>query len=133
MEEEPDQMKFRIMLNGEKIGESDLENGDPPMGVVFGKAILTVPGSPTSFILEYCKKQGIEITANDPSIPYFSTRDIPLLKILNDKNMEITGVGGTYFDGNDSELQVSILGIESDVYDKEFPGYYKRYEAGFGK
>jgi hypothetical protein len=49
----PDRMRFEIKLGGEVIGFSELEGGDPPMGVASGRF---VPTPAYTSIQTYCIK-----------------------------------------------------------------------------
>lgn len=121
---EKSDMIYNIFLDNKKIGTSLLENGDAPMGVVFGKIIPVDKTLCYDFLAKYCGDNGIDSTKY-PEDKLITTRTIPGLKILNEKGIEIKGKGSN-IEGMDSDgFDISIFGIPYPFYEEEFPHHVK--------
>ena len=80
---------YSIFIENTLIGKTELEFGDPPMGVVFGKIDFININSGYDFFKEYCEKNEIEFEF-DSEGKFITTRYIPKLKIIDEENTEIT-------------------------------------------
>jgi len=124
-------MKYAVYLDGKIIGKTNLELGDPPMGVAFGNIRFSNIPSPYEFFRDYCQKNNVSISTEDADLKMIMTGHIPGLKVLNNTDIEIKGVGGAYIEGMEQEFTVNILGIEYPFYGEEFPEHCKAYENQF--
>ncbi|PWB27520.1 hypothetical protein [Flavobacterium sp. HTF] len=119
-------MSYTVFLDNKKIGISDLEKSDAPMGVVFGKINFTDINLNYIFFSNYCKINSIK-TEEDSKAKFISTQTIPTLKVYNSKEVEIKGIG-CYITGMDSEqFEINIIGIPYPFYEEEFPQHVNQY------
>lgn len=119
-------MTYNIFLENKKIGNSNLEKSDVPMGVAFGKINFIEKTMNYIFFSNYCKINSIK-TEEDPEHQFISTQTIPNLKVYNEKGIEIKGVG-CYIVGMDSEeFEINIIGISFPFYEEEFPHHVNGY------
>ena len=115
---------YYIELNGVKIGTTDFEFADTPMGVVFGKVKFENINSPYELIKEHCRKYGIEINDDYPEDKFINTMVIPELKVFDNQQNELKG-WGAYFIGMDSDgFEIQFGGITSDLMQSEFKHHY---------
>lgn len=124
---------YKILLGNKLIGTSKLEFGDPPMGVVFGEINFTESNMGYDFIKQYCIDNSVEIQADYSIDKLISTGRIEALKIYNSENIEMAGLGNN-IEGMDSDgYIVTILGLDSEIYKREFPEHISEYERKFNK
>ena len=110
-----------------------LELGDPQMGVVFGQINFTENNIGYDFIKKYCIDNLIEIQTDYPTDKLITRGKIEKLKIRNTENIELVGLGNI-IDGMDSDIYtITILGLESEVYEKNFPQHIAEYELKFNR
>ncbi len=122
---------YKILLDDKLLGTTKLEFGDPPMGVVFGQINFIEKNIGYDFIKEYCIDNLIKIQTDYPTDKLIITGQIEKLKIYNTENIELVGVGNN-IDGMDIDsYTITILGIDSEVYEKEFPEHIAEYEQKF--
>lgn len=122
---------YKILLDNKLLGTTKLEFGDPPMGVVFGQIDFVQSNMGYDFIKQYCIDNSIEIQTDYPNDKLISTGQIEKLKIYNLDNIEIVGFGNN-IEGMDSDsYTVTILGIDSEIYEQEFPEHIADYEQKF--
>ncbi|MET4546481.1 hypothetical protein ABIE26_003808 [Pedobacter africanus] len=57
---------YDIFLNNNKIGTTELEKGDAPMGSVFGKITFINISSGYDFFKTHCVTNGIELVTDYP-------------------------------------------------------------------
>ena len=123
-------MNYSIFLDERKIGITELEKADAPMGVVFGEISFVDNSFDYSYFSNYCKRNSIKVDEY-PEDKFISTQTIPRLKVYNDSGIEIKGIGA-YVAGMDSEgFEVNILGIPYPFYEEEFPKHVKEYNEKF--
>jgi hypothetical protein len=129
----PKKMKMKIYtitLEQNAIGTTELEKADAPMGVVFGKINFIKIKSGFDFFKEYCEKNKIEFEFY-PEDKLILTRNIPNIKIVNEQNIEITGMS-SYITGMDNDIfEINIDGIPYPFYEQEFPNHVKEYNEMF--
>ncbi len=114
-------MKYKVYANDEVIGESELEMGDAPMGVAFG---AMVPMG------QYQKYQDI-----------FEARDFEKIESLdlrviaeNGKPLEpCAGIGieDISKEAGETCIELSVLGLDSSIYEEYFVHHVAAYEAQF--
>lgn len=60
-----------------------------------------------------------------------STGQITNLKVYNPENLELIGIGNN-IEGMDSDkYTITIIGLDSEIYEKEFPKHIAEYEQKF--
>lgn len=75
---------YKILLDGQEIGSSLLENADAPMGVVFGEINFVNQNFGYDYFKNYCAANGIELACDYPEDKLISTSTIETLKVIND-------------------------------------------------
>ena len=122
---------YKILLNDKLFGTTKLEFGDPPMGIVSGQINFVKKNIGYIFIKQYCTENLIEIQTDYPKDKFISTGQIVNLKVYNTENLELVGIGNS-IEGMDSDnFTITILGLDGDIYEKEFPEHIAEYEQKF--
>jgi hypothetical protein len=122
---------YNIILDDNKIGTTQLEKADVPMGIVFGQINFVNINSGYDFFKNYCQAKNIEIITNYPIDKLIATADIPNLKVFDNSGVEIKGVG-TNVSGMDSDtFEITVLGISYPFYQEEFPHHVNAYNEMF--
>lgn len=114
-------MRFEVRLGNEVVGFSDLEGGDPPMGVAGGKFL---PTSAYSSIQRHC------IDHRDHWVP------IPGLSVWIASGELIECQGGVVildYSSEIGEIQVEVSGIPYPLYGELFPQHVQAYKDQFKK
>jgi hypothetical protein len=112
--------RFEIYSNELLVGWSELELGDAPMGVAFGK-FVPAPGyseiQPSVVAAEGMAREDLYLSARIP----------------NGVSLECVAVCITDYSANlgESGLEVSVLGISDPPYDQLFPHHVAAYERQF--
>jgi hypothetical protein len=114
-------MRFEVKLDAETIGYTELEAGDPPMGVAGGKFL---PTAAYASIQPHC----IQHRENWTAIPGLSvsTPDGVRLEcsgpiLILDFTVEL----------GESEIEIEVCGITSPPYAKLFPHHVEAYKKQF--
>lgn len=122
---------YNILLDNNKIGTTELEYADPPMGVVFGKVHFDNISSGYDFLKTYCLTNSIEVISDYPDNRLITTGDIANMKVVDQNGVEIKGQG-TNVEGMDTDVfQVTILGVPYPFFEEEFPHHVKAYDDKF--
>lgn len=119
--------EYRIFIEDKLVGITNLENGDPPMGVVFGTIKPCVEFN-YRFIKNLCELKDIDIADEISEDKFISTMSTLLLKILNNDNVEIKGKGNQISGMDKYGYEISIFGIHASLYKSEFPQHVKEFE-----
>ena len=123
---------YGIKLDGETIGETSLETGDPPMGVVCGKVLFSISENPYTFFKSYCHSKGITINQDEEELGFIDTQNIIGLKVFRSDGIEIAGEPGASICGfSDEGYDITILGVPHPFYGEEFPHLCKEYDKQF--
>ncbi len=127
-------MTDKILLDDKLFGTTKLEFGDPPMGIVFGQINFVEKNIGYDFFKQYCTDNLIEIQTDYPNDKLISTGQIKNLKVYNSENFELLSKLGNNIEGMDSDsYTITILGIDSEVYEREFPEHITEYEQKFNE
>jgi hypothetical protein len=124
---------YKILLNEKLFGTTKLEFGDPPMGVVFGQINFAEKNIGYDIIKQYCIDNLIEIQTDFPNDKLIATGKIEKLKVYNAENIELIGLGNNIEGMDNDSYTLTILGIDSEVYEREFPEHIAEYEQKFNK
>ncbi len=113
--------RFEILCESSLIGWSELELGDPPMGVAFGRFIP----APEYVVIQ---AQVIAATASKSASPQLSAR------VVGGPTLE--SMGGVHIADYSPEvgeegLEVSVLGLSYPPYETLFPEHVAAYENQF--
>ena len=123
---------YNVFLDGQKIGTTQLEKADAPMGVVFGLIEFKAIQSPYRLFKYYCAKNKIAINLDDPKFEFIDTQVIPELKVLRQDGLEINGEAGNAVCGMKEEgYEITILGIGYPFFEEEFPHHTEAYKNQF--
>lgn len=114
--------RFEVYSDSSLVGWSDLELGDAPMGVVFGK-FLPAPA--------YASIQPVVIAAATGPLP-----GEPKLSIREANGPTLQASGGVHIVDCSPELgldgmEVSVLGVSYPSYEELFPEHVASYENQF--
>ena len=125
---------YKILLEGKEIGNTSLEKADAPMGVVFGLINFKQIDSPFDFFKEFCTLNNITINTIDEQYSFIDTQVIPELKVFRHDGKEIVGIAGNTISGMKEEgYYITIIGIDSSLYEEEFPHHIQSYNQSFNK
>jgi len=123
--------QFKVLISDQLIATSELENGDPPMGVAFGKLNFEMNSFGYNELKELLENNGVKIAEDDRSAKMLSTETSDKLRILNQYDVEIKGEGNQIIGAESEEFQISIFGIPYPFYEEEFPKLVKDYKERF--
>jgi len=129
--QEKKKSQFNVYISDQLIATSELEYGDPPMGVAFGKLNFEINGFGYYELKELLKNSSIEIVEDDYSSKMLSTETSNKLRIFNQDDVEIKGEGNQIIGAESEEFQISIFGIPYPFYEDEFPNLVKDYKKRF--
>ena len=115
--------RFEVLANDVVIGHSDLEGGDPPMGVASGLFFPTPEYSSVQPAL--LKADGRSTEGMVLSVRVRGGTDIPAQGgvLIEDYSAEI-GSGVT-------AIEVSVLGVPYPLYQQLFPAHVVAYKQQF--
>jgi hypothetical protein len=123
---------YDVFLDNIKIGQTELEKADAPMGVVFGKINFLSITSGYDFFKEYCSKNNISF--NDLSdLEIIFTVNIPGLQIFNFIGNEIKGVSCCVSGINSEGFEIYVEGISYPFFENEFPHHVRDYHERFNR
>lgn len=114
-------VKYQVFAKGELIGESQLESGDPPMGVAYGDLV------PTD---QYWQYQAIFETQD------FEAMEMLSLRVVSENGIPLEPCSGVGIEDvskqyGEQAIEVSVLGLDGEVYEKHFPHLVSAYEEQF--
>jgi hypothetical protein len=117
----PRMSRFTVFYNSIPIGHSELESGDPPMGVASGK-FVPLPS--------YQEAQPLVIAARDTSQVHLA------LIVRTTEDRVLPAQGGVQIVDYSPELgtdgiELHVLGIGYPLYEELFPGRHAAYVAPF--
>jgi len=120
--------KYIVKLDERRIGTTNLEKADAPMGVVFGVIDFEGIDNPYQFISNYFKTNNIPVNENDPETEAIFTQTIDSLTVFNEKGVEIKGIGSGISGFKEEGYEIEILGIPYPFYEEEFPHHREAYD-----
>lgn len=123
--------RYIIKLDGNRIGTTNLENADAPMGVVFGLINFEGINNPYQFLSNYCKNNNIPVNENNPEVESISTQTIDDLTVFNEDGIEIKGAGSAISGFMEEGYEIEIIGIPYPFYEEEFPHHCEAYDKLF--
>ncbi len=122
---------YDILLDGNKIGTTELEKADAPMGVVFGKINFINIISGYDFFKTHCLTNNIKIVTDYPDDKLIQTSDIPNLIVIDETGTKIKGIGANVSGMDNDVFDITVLGIPYPFYEEEFPHHVKAYNEMF--
>lgn len=118
---------YNIELNGVKIGTTDFEFADTPMGVVHGKINFENVESPYELFRNHCKKFKVQINNDEPKYKFIDTVVIPELKVYLENGTKLAGWGGAISGMDNDDFEIQFGGITSELMQTEFKHHYDAY------
>lgn len=118
---------YYIELNGVKIGTTNFEFADVPMGVVHGKINFQNVESPYELFRNHCKQFNVQINDDEPRLKFIDTFIIPELKVYLENGTELTGWGGAITGMDNEEYEIQFNGITSEIMQSEFKHHFDEY------
>lgn len=119
--------KYILELNKIRIGYTEFEYADVPMGIIHGKIIFENLQSPFELFRTHCLKFNIGMNENDSNLRLIDTVVIPQLKVYIENNEELKGWGGAIIGMDSDDFEIQFGGITSELMQKEFEHHYKEY------
>lgn len=119
--------KYILELNGVKIGYTEFEYADPPMGVVHGKMIFEGIDSPYEFFKNHCKKFNVQINSDFPNEKFIDIVVIPQLKVFLQNGNQLEGWGGAVTGMDSDGFEIQFGGVSSELMQTEFRDHFKKY------
>ena len=123
-------LTYEIQIENIKIGTTELEYSDAPMGTVYWKIKFENITSGYDFFKNYCSKNKIEFTDYEDE-KLILTMNIPNLKVFNKNKIEISGMSTSVSGMDSDEFEITIFGISYPFFEIEFPEHVKRYNEMF--
>lgn len=118
---------YRIELNGVKIGTTDFEFADTPMGVIHGKINFENIDSPYELFKNHCKKYEVTINQDDKKFRFIDTQVIPELKVYLEDGAELNGWGAAITGMEEDDFEIQFGGITPELMQIEFKHHYDEY------
>lgn len=112
---------FEVLSGSTLIGHSELEAGDPPMGVAFGR-FIPLPA------YDSIKSIVIATSEGEQSHLYLSVRLANGSALPAQGGVQLTDLSAEL---GPEGLQVSVLGVGYPLYQELFPGHVAAYESQF--
>lgn len=119
--------KYEIELNGVKIGTTDFEYADAPMGVVHGKINFENVKSPYELIRNHCKEFKIQVNRDEPKQKFIDTVVISELKVYKENGTELNGWGGAITGIDNEGYEIQFGGVDYMIMQTEFAHHYYEY------
>lgn len=109
---------FAIISDGQILGHSEFEQGDPPMGVAFGRFI------PAESFGAFIRAVPPDITDGDRVQIWNRLAARTSQGVV----LQCAGVGIRYDLADETTCEVEVLGISSPPYEELFPHHIEAYE-----
>ena len=119
--------KYIVELDKIRIGYTEFEYADVPMGVIHGKIIFENSQSPYELFKAHCIKFNVKMNDNDINLRLIDTVVIPQLKVYKVNNEELKGWGGAITGMDCDDFEIQFGGITGELMEKEFEHHYKEY------
>ena len=116
---------YDILLDNGKIGTTELEKADAPMGTVYGKINFKDMTVCYDFLKTYCMSNGIGLVFDYPDEKLISTKTIGNLVVRNELGIEICGTGNQICGMDGDEYEITLEGIPYPFFEDEFPHHVK--------
>ena len=114
-------LRFEVFASSTLIGHSELEKGDPPMGVAMGR-FLPAPA--------YASLQAAVVRAAEDNQSHFqfSVRLVGGEELPAEGGVQILDFSASL---GAAGLEIHVLGIGYPLYEQLFPSHVTSYEAQF--
>jgi len=119
--------KYYLEIAKERLGYTEFEYADTPMGVVHGKIVFDQIKFPYEFFKNYCVAHNVQINTDDPHEHFIDTVVIPQLKVFLENGEELLGwcAAITVMEPDDFEIQFG--GVSTELMQTEFEHHYREY------
>ena len=118
---------YSLELDKKRIGYTEFEYADTPMGVVHGKIIFEEIESPYELFKNHCVMYNVQMNMNDLDERLIDTVVIPQLKVYLNNGEELKGWGGAITGMDSDDFEIQFGGISSELMRSEFEQHYKKY------
>jgi hypothetical protein len=118
---------YNIFLDQKKIGTTELEKADVPMGVLFGQIHLLDIQDGYNFFKDYCVKNIIGVTKY-PDERIISTRHIPNFQVIDCDKTEIKGIAISVAGQGNDDFEITIEGIPHLLFISKFGHHIAKYK-----
>ncbi|WCT11577.1 hypothetical protein [Mucilaginibacter jinjuensis] len=118
---------YYLEVDKKRIGHTEFEYADPPMGVVYGKILFNGIKFPYDFLKDHCVKYNVQINSDDPNHRFIDTVIIPRLKVFLPSGEELMGWGGAINGTEADGFEIQFSGISSEIMQNEFVHHYLKY------
>ena len=122
---------YNIYLDDLLLGTTKLEKADAPMGVVYGKIVVSEETFGYQFLKTYALANSIQLACDFPEDNLISTTTIKTLRVRDESGVvmpaednQISGMDATGF-------EISLEAIPYPFYGEEFPHHVKAYDEMF--
>jgi len=119
--------KYNIELNKVKIGTTNFEFADVPMGVVHGKIYFENIESPYEHFKNHCTKFDVQLIDNDSNLKSIDTGIIPDLKVFLENGIELIGWGASIIGMDNVDYEIQFSGISAEIMQTEFKHHFDEY------
>jgi hypothetical protein len=124
--------QYQVVLDNTKIGVTELEKADAPMGVVFGKLTFDDLTYGYDFLKNHCMENNVE-TTDYPEDKLISTRNIPKIRVIDSWGTEIRGLACSISGMDSDQFEITIEGVPYPFYEEEFPHHVRAYNKQFNR
>ncbi|MFT6385118.1 MAG: hypothetical protein ACJAQR_001958 [Bacteroidia bacterium] len=122
---------YNIYLDEQLIGTTLLGKSDAPMGVAYGKMVVSEETFGYQFLKDYCASNEIGLACDFPEDNLIATATIKNL-IVKDENGVVIPADGNQITGMDATgFEISLDAIPCPFYGEEFPHHRKSYDEMF--
>lgn len=119
--------KYYLEIDRKRLGYTEFEYADPPMGVVHGKIVFDQIKFPYDFFKHYCVTRNIQINTDDPNERFIDTVVIPQLKVFLENGEELLGWGAAITGMEPDDFEIQFGGVSSALMQTEFGHHYQEY------
>ncbi|MFM2267977.1 MAG: hypothetical protein RL757_1418 [Bacteroidota bacterium] len=118
---------YKIRLNGQLIGTTLFEHGDPPMGCVDGKIMPLIPNLNYDFIKNFYTANGIQLAFDSPEEKMISTYMTDLLTVETPAGLMMESYGNQIQGSDIHGCYICLEGVIYPSFEEEFPAHCKKY------
>jgi len=122
---------YYLEIDRKRIGYTEFEHADPPMGVLHGKIVFDDIEFPYEFFKAHCLKYKVKINFDDLNERCISTVIIPQLKVCLQNGDELPGWGGAITGMESDIFEIDFYGVSPEVMQAEFEHHLIKYERKY--
>lgn len=119
--------RFYLQLDGKRIGYTEFEHADPPMGLVHGKIVFDNIGAPYELFRDHCIKYGVPINFDELDEQLIDTTVIPQLSFFLPDGGEFKGNGAAINGIGPDDFSIDFYGVPLALMKTQFEHHYINY------